>query len=181
VSGTALIVDGQNEVTERACSTCKVVKPLGEFHRQKTGTYGRQSRCKPCASKATKDSRKKGGETRLAKRRITDRVRYQDPVRRRQKLNWEFKRRYGITLDEFEEIVAEQDGLCAICKREPVGEGNHGTLFQDHCHDLDLLRGAVCGPCNSGMGMFGDSIERLRAAADYLEFWTTVHAAQEVS
>jgi HNH endonuclease len=42
-------------VTEKACSKCKVVKPLGEFHKNKTLKDGRKSTCKPCESLCSKD------------------------------------------------------------------------------------------------------------------------------
>lgn len=76
------------------------------------------------------------------------------------------KHRYGITLEAYEHMLAEQNGVCAICKRP-----NHAgfRLAVDHCHETGDVRGLLCGDCNRGIGSLGDSSDRLRAAAMYLE------------
>lgn len=55
-----------------------------------------------------------------------------------------------------------QNGLCAICKLPTE------SLVLDHCHDTGKIRGLLCGTCNTGLGMFRDSVETVRAATDYL-------------
>lgn len=54
-----------------------------------------------------------------------------------------------------------QNYACAICKR-------HADLVVDHNHVSGEIRGLLCHTCNVGLGQFGDSIARLKAAADYL-------------
>lgn len=51
---------------------------------------------------------------------------------------------------------------CRIC-------GATKWLVVDHCHVEQVLRGRLCGACNSGLGFFRDSPILLRRAADYLE------------
>lgn len=78
------------------------------------------------------------------------------------------RRRYGITQLDYEAMVAAQDGLCAICRRGPQ-PGRRGDGFHvDHCHATGVVRGLLCSPCNTALGTFGDDIDRLLAAADYL-------------
>ena len=60
--------------------------------------------------------------------------------------------------------------LCSIC-------GNVRKLVGDHCHANGLDRGFICRPCNSGLGMFGDRPEVLRAAAEYLERFKALHGS----
>lgn len=77
---------------------------------------------------------------------------------------------YGITLDEFDQLLADQGGVCAICGgMPPAVEGKHGQWNVDHDHATGRVRGILCSPCNIGIGQLGDSIERLLAAARYLE------------
>jgi hypothetical protein len=57
-----------------------------------------------------------------------------------------------------------QDGRCAICRRRFDG----GSFVVDHCHKRGHVRGLLCYPCNSGLGMFKDNPNRLVAAANYL-------------
>lgn len=74
--------------------------------------------------------------------------------------------RYGVTGEEFDAMLAEQGGLCAICSRpmEFIGRGPN----LDHNHETGVARQALCGPCNSGLGNFSESIERLLSAIAYL-------------
>lgn len=60
------------------------------------------------------------------------------------------------------EARVKQKGKCGICDR------NNRPLCLDHCHQHNHLRGLLCGPCNSGLGFFGDSPELLLKAALYL-------------
>lgn len=91
----------------------------------------------------------------------------QDQIRDR-----EFRKKYGIGLAEYKEMLAAQDGVCASCRR-PETKVQFGTvrmLSVDHDHDTGKVRGLLCGNCNAGIGYFGnDEPELLRAAADYLD------------
>jgi len=78
--------------------------------------------------------------------------------RRRQTL-----RKYGLTLEKYEEMVAAQDGACAICGEKPE------QLVPDHDHCTGKLRELLCSNCNTVLGMATDDPDRLREAAKYLE------------
>lgn len=73
-----------------------------------------------------------------------------------------FHKRYGITVQELEDMVAEQGCLCAICR---TGPAEH----LDHDHQTGQVRRVLCFPCNGGLGQFRDDPELLRRAIDYLE------------
>lgn len=75
--------------------------------------------------------------------------------------NNRLKRLYGISLDDFERMVVEQDGKCAIC-------GSVEPLCVDHDHSSGQIRGLLCGRCNKGLGLLGDSLEGLLKAVEYL-------------
>jgi hypothetical protein len=76
------------------------------------------------------------------------------------------RREYGITDSEFARILVDQGGVCAVC-----GTDNWGSKSPhlDHCHNSGQVRGILCGPCNTGLGMFQDDPDLLRAAIKYLE------------
>lgn len=78
-------------------------------------------------------------------------------------------RRYGITLQQWLDMLVAQDGCCYLCGRRPEGEGRKGTLEVDHCHDSGKVRALLCQTCNTALGKFQDSPELLRKAADYVE------------
>lgn len=73
------------------------------------------------------------------------------------------RREYGMTVDEWDALVLDQFGLCALC-RQHVGDG----LVVDHCHRAGHVRGLLCAKCNCGLGQFDDDPQRLESAANYL-------------
>ena len=76
------------------------------------------------------------------------------------------KRKYGITLADYDAMLAAQAGGCAICGApEPDGQ----SLHVDHCHDSGDVRGLLCFRCNAGLGQFDHDAERLAVAAAYLQ------------
>lgn len=80
---------------------------------------------------------------------------------------------YGITGEDWKRMYADQEGSCAICKtaiQKPLGRGNEQyDAHVDHCHTSGKVRALLCSKCNRGLGLFLDSAESLRAAADYVE------------
>lgn len=71
-----------------------------------------------------------------------------------------------MTLKEIRDGFIIKQGLtCAICKRM-FDELLKPQL--DHCHKSDRCRGALCGACNAGLGMFNDDLKVLLAAMVYL-------------
>ncbi|MGI4815778.1 MAG: endonuclease VII domain-containing protein [Janthinobacterium lividum] len=75
---------------------------------------------------------------------------------------------YGLTAGEHRAMVESQDGVCALCGRTGA-DGRVTRLSVDHCHATGVVRGLLCVRCNSGLGLFADDPDRLRAAAAYLE------------
>lgn len=80
--------------------------------------------------------------------------------------NSKLKARYGITLEEFNEIFLQQNGCCKICGTHQADLRE--TLSVDHCHITLNVRGLLCGDCNRGIGLFKDSIDNLTKAINYL-------------
>lgn len=82
-----------------------------------------------------------------------------------------FLRRYGLTVERFEDMLEMQAGLCAMCT-VPMTPGK-GTNV-DHDHATGQVRGLVCRACNIGLGWF----ERVaNDAVAYLEVSSSGHAA----
>jgi hypothetical protein len=71
------------------------------------------------------------------------------------------KRKYGLTLEGFEELLASQGGGCAICGKPDVDN-------VDHDHRTGQVRGILCWNCNVAIGQFEDDVDRVMAAAAYL-------------
>ena len=76
------------------------------------------------------------------------------------------KSKFGISLEEYEQRLKDQDYKCKICKVEiPLGKDSH----LDHCHRTGKLRGFLCKDCNKGLGIFKDNPEYLNFAIQYLK------------
>ena len=74
-----------------------------------------------------------------------------------------------MTLEEYEAMLAEQEGGCAICGRPPTDEI---ALHVDHDHASGRVRGLLCFRCNNALGDFEESPVLLDAASEYV----TTHA-----
>lgn len=72
--------------------------------------------------------------------------------------------RYGIELEEYEQMLEDQGGTCYICDNPP---GKY-RLSVDHCHESGTVRGLLCHDCNHGLGKFKDNIGLLFRAIKYL-------------
>ncbi len=126
----------------KRCSACRTWKPLEEFNRDTSHWTGHSHRCRSCA-----------------KARLAD---LSPEYRRRQRL-----KRYGITPEEYDRILAAQGGGCGICGG-PLPP--YRTFYEiDHDHFTGLVRGLLCPNCNLGLGQFQDSKELLLRALAYLK------------
>lgn len=95
-----------------------------------------------------------------------------DCFRHHSRIN-DLKIKFGITLEQYNELLESQNHRCAICN-EKENIIHHGTkevikLSVDHCHTTKKIRGLLCSRCNFGIGYFKDSIELLGNAIKYLE------------
>ena len=82
------------------------------------------------------------------------------------------KANYGMTLEQFEQRLAAQNGVCAICgepERACSRQGRIKRLAVDHDHATGRIRGLVCHGCNRALGYFNDNPNKMRAAIAYLE------------
>jgi hypothetical protein len=80
------------------------------------------------------------------------------------------KRAYGVTLDWFNEQLAKQNSVCAICDKPETAviHGKQISLAVDHCHDTGKVRGLLCRACNNAIGALEHNPERFRRAIEYL-------------
>ncbi|MFF0317534.1 endonuclease VII domain-containing protein [Micromonospora sp. NPDC005252] len=122
------------------CPDCEQIKPLNDFPTTSTKASGRHSYCKPCHNARGKETAQRlYGGTR----------------------EYHLQQRYGIGEKEFQELLAEQGGVCAIC-------GGADPQHLDHDHRTGWVRGILCFNCNGGLGQFRDSPTRLARAITYL-------------
>jgi hypothetical protein len=125
------------------CPDCGNVLPFSSFGRNAASKTGRTSYCKPCHNARGRRAKELVGGERT----------------------YHLRRRYGITAEEADAMLAEQDGLCAVCRAAPA-------VHVDHDHATGGVRALLCFNCNGGLGQFKDDPDVLRAAAEYVQFHT---------
>ena len=81
--------------------------------------------------------------------------------------NYDLKKIYGISLDDYNKILKDQNNCCAICKKHK--DAFTKSLAVDHCHLSGKVRGLLCINCNRAIGNLKDSIENARNLMTYLE------------
>lgn len=87
---------------------------------------------------------------------------YRDAVRKRQ-----LKIYYNISVEDYDTMLRYQNGLCAICS---MPSPDNRRLSIDHDHSTGKVRALLCRKCNSGLGYFGDNLDVISKAAEYLKF-----------
>ncbi|WP_041795234.1 endonuclease VII domain-containing protein [Modestobacter italicus] len=122
------------------CPDCSRVLPFADFPRSRSHASGIATYCLSCHNLRGKQSREKVGGSRT----------------------YHLSRRYGISAQEADLMLAAQGGLCAVCRVAPA-------VHVDHDHATDAVRELLCFNCNGGLGQFRDDPAVLRAAADYVE------------
>jgi hypothetical protein len=163
----------------RTCGRCKISKPIDLFPLtiKRGAKLYRQSYCPDCRREARKtwgDEHRVELTTQMRERYRADPEKYRARARARRRANGakprqeaQYKREktYGVTKEQYEAMLAAQDGVCAIC-HQIRGKRQLGV---DHNHATGEVRGLLCGPCNMGLGAYHDDVELLRAAISYLE------------
>jgi hypothetical protein len=77
------------------------------------------------------------------------------------------RKQYGISMQQFTDLLAAQGGGCAICKK-PM-QAIRRRMNIDHCHETNEVRGILCSGCNTGLGHLGDNVAGLQRAIAYLQ------------
>lgn len=134
----------------KVCIACKEDLPIARFAKHQAASDRLHPRCRVCERAYAKEWRDANPE-RVAERQKWLRI----------------KHRYGLTREQYEAMLADQNDVCAIC-HNPQSDWITDALYVDHCHATKRVRGLLCAPCNSALGHMKDDPERLIRAAEYL-------------
>lgn len=162
----------------KRCSACEVEKSADDFFGPDAKGY-LSAACKPCTTERQRVWRDENRERYRENARRYAQARREDINARRRSqyksdpAQWRKNRLryvYGITVEQYNEMLERQGGLCAVCREEETRtmKGTVKALAVDHDHETGAVRGLLCHDCNTGLGMFGDDPGRLLAATDYL-------------
>lgn len=81
-----------------------------------------------------------------------------------------YKRKYQLTLDQYNEMYLKQGGVCAVCFESETMKylGKIRELCVDHDHKTGKVRGLLCSNCNRALGLLQDSLLVCNSLRDYL-------------
>lgn len=139
------------DTDQKWCSRCQQWKDKSEFNKNKVRADGLQNYCKPCSHSAHSDSVAKNRDSINAK------------ARRRRRAT-KIERLYGMTIEDFELLVWEQNNRCPICQSEL---GEHPIPFRQA--ESSLTAALLCETCGAGLRFFEQSTDRLFRAISFLD------------
>jgi hypothetical protein len=156
------------------CPRCSQEKLEDMFYIDSRRKEGRRKTCKACDWEFRDKDKNRTKSARAWHAMSPDRRKEKAAARKiwtannKDKIrNADLKRKYGITLTQYKEILLNQDGECAIC--ESTDPRGHGDFHVDHCHSTGAVRGLLCSDCNLAIGLLKDSPKLVRYALNYLE------------
>jgi len=170
----------------KTCSKCKAKKEETEFHKQTRNKDGLCNACKACHYARNKEYRLSNPDKTSAARKL-----YYETHKEQEKAqmktyqsNLEFRKRenrkvssdttrsrflkykFGITIEQYDEMLANQNGVCAICDRP---SSNGYRLAVDHSHTTNKNRELLCHKCNTSLGLLNEDINTLTKMIEYLK------------
>lgn len=159
---------------DKQCVKCGETKPIEDFY---PNGEKRRSRCKACScedSRAWKIAHpgRYAGKSREWRENNLERATELDRIHALLK--------YSITPEQYDKLLSEQGGMCAICECTPEQNINGRRLGVDHDHTCctsigascgSCVRGLLCNRCNNLLGRAKDSVEILAEAIVYLLSW----------
>jgi len=148
----------------KTCRKCRVAFSLDQFHRDSRRGDGRAASCRACKCETVRQYRIRNSDRVRSTQKASFRRNYERTGR-----PYRLLRQFGITLVEYDRLLAEQGGMCAICKGVASSRaGRKKALSVDHDHVTGVIRGLLCETCNTGLGMFRDDPALFATAGEYL-------------
>ncbi len=149
----------------RTCIRCGKSKPIDKYYiryHKKHKKEEIETRCKTCVQELSSIWYKENFE-RIRKRREENPESYESNKART------LKYYYGISLEQYKQMLKDCDNKCTICNIELDRSTKKLEPHIDHCHRTDKIRGILCGKCNSILGYCDDNTEILKICIKYLE------------
>lgn len=144
----------------RTCSICKTEKNNVDFKLKSNGCLS--SFCVNCSAIYQKEYQKRNKE------KIKEKKKSYHTQTKEYRRWYTIKMRYGITKEEYENMLLKQKGGCAICEKTKSGHNNTDKMVVDHCHKTKKVRGLLCNRCNTLLGLIDDNPMFMKNVFDYL-------------
>lgn len=168
----------------KKCPCCKQEKLTKGFNKNRTTKDGFHGQCKLCQTETNRTWMKKYPEKyhnyqkeyyqKNREHLLAQSKKWRQENKNKAK-NCELRKSYGIGKNDYDIMLEQQKGLCAICglpeKVIHPQSKRLQPLSVDHSHNSGKIRGLLCGSCNRALGFlkvdnFG--ILNLQKAIEYI-------------
>lgn len=151
------VINTMNLAKTKVCSKCGIEKPLNEFGKEKRLKHGLRCWCKSCCSEYNKvynqinEKRVKAQKKEyLARPEIKAMYAEYRERNKNKKAEYDLMRTYNITIEQKQQMITDQNGLCGICRAKFK---NQKDACVDHDHETGKIRGMLCKTCNKLLGI----------------------------
>ena len=161
----------------KKCSNCGELKPFASYYRAGANSRdGLRGDCIPCNLEAkaerhrlnpgpARERTRKWREANLDQAFANQQAFVASGGKRRADRRSYLKRRYGMTIEQYDAMLESQGGGCFICGRLPREDI---SLHVDHDHSTEKVRGILCFCCNNALADFQEDPQLLTKAVAYL-------------
>ena len=145
----------------KECTACKQILPITDFYKSHISNAGTQiykPKCKVCENNITK--------ARYANLTTEERKSYysKSNAKKDYHKDYRLKTKYGITLNQFNEMYEQQNGCCSICNTYVPDN----KIVVDHHHKSGIVRKLLCHNCNVVLGHAKEDPNILLKCVEYL-------------
>lgn len=158
---------------EKFCNKCSTKKDISEFGIDNHEKDGHRYQCKECLNARARKYASRNKDIIRARNKVRSESRkayYQSPAGIESSRRSHLKRKYNITLEEYNSLSEKQNHVCGICN-ETESNSRISVLCVDHDHSTGKIRGLLCSNCNRSLGLLKDDTEIINNAIKYLKLW----------
>ena len=152
-------------MTTKICTVCAEEKSITDYYKHGKGSKGQtiyKSSCKACYNSKTLDTYNNLSKEEKYERNQINRINLGSDYFKRYRLN----AKYGLTLEEYENMLDKQHNMCYICEVE------FSTAWRpqvDHNHDTGAVRKLLCKSCNTAIGHMREDVNIMSKAIEYIK------------
>jgi hypothetical protein len=147
----------------KICSKCKIDKPHSDYFKDNKREVGIRCKCKACCKQDIYEWRAKN---KSEYNNYAASWRAKNPSKQHAT---EIKKHYGLSIEQYNQMLADQKLMCKICDKQHDPSIKRGRLYVDHNHVTGAIRGLLCSECNFALGKMNDRIDLLEKAIAYLK------------
>jgi len=149
----------------KECSVCKNKKNFDQFffiRYNKNGSSLYRAKCNDCYNEHYKEKHRSKNE--LERKKVYQERKSKTTFISRK--NDRLMRRFGISLNDFEIMIKNQNNSCYICQKKFTSQRNANV---DHDHKTSKVRKLLCTPCNTTLGLLKENSDVFKSCIEYLK------------